>query len=176
MRNNKNEFNLWGDWNVCTFELLWLFFAKKQFFRKSPRPSLLIKRAALGNLKASFHCTHWHRFFPLKKAFFYLSVSCKERLFSKTYPSFLTVKEGSTSHLGLLSSGEKTETALLGAQNRYALRLAGHQSPRQIVRDGTAGGQLAITCWLRPPFLFLIAVSLCACRHSNEEYYFLFYF
>ena len=58
--------------------------AKKQFFRKSPRPSFLIKRAALGNLKASFHCTHWHRFFPLKKAF------------SKTYPSFLTLKEGST--------------------------------------------------------------------------------
>jgi len=28
-------------------------------------------------------------------------------LFSKTYPSFLTVKEGSTSHLGLLPSGEK---------------------------------------------------------------------
>ena len=51
---------------------------------KSPRPSLLIKRAALGNLKASFQCTHWHRFFPLKKAF------------SKTYPSFLTLKEGST--------------------------------------------------------------------------------
>ena len=25
-----------------------------------------------------------------------------------------------------------------GAQNRYAIRLAGHQSPRQIVRDGTA--------------------------------------
>ena len=23
---------------------------------------------------------------------------------------------------------------------------------------------------LRPPFLFLIAVSLCACRRSNEEY------
>jgi len=32
--------------------------------------------------------------------------------FSKTYPSFLTIKEGSTSHLGLLSSGEKKETAL----------------------------------------------------------------
>ena len=57
---------------------------KKEFFLKSPRPSFLIKRAALGNLKASFHCTHWHRFFPLKKAF------------SKTYPSFLTLKEGST--------------------------------------------------------------------------------
>ena len=71
------------------------------------------KRAALGNLKASFHCTHWHRFFPLKKAF------------SKTYPSFLTLKEGSTSHLGLLPSGKKTE--MRGAQNRYALRLAVHQ-------------------------------------------------
>ena len=31
---------------------------------------------------------------------------------SKTYPSFLTVKEGSTSHLGLLPSGKKKETAL----------------------------------------------------------------
>ena len=111
--------------------------------------------------------------FLVDKGFFLpLRLSCKERLFSKTYPSFLTLKEGSTSHLGLLSSGEKKETALLGARNRYALRLAGHQSPRQIVRDETAGGQLAITCWLRPPFLFLIAVSLCTCRRSNEEYYF----
>ena len=33
-------------------------------------------------------------------------------LFSKTYPSFLTVKEGSTSHLGLLPTGKKRETAL----------------------------------------------------------------
>ena len=89
---------------------------------------MLIKRAALGNLKASFHCTHWHRFFPLKKACFYLSVSpARKDFFSKTYPSFLTVKEGSTSHLGLLSSGEKKETALLGARNRYAIRLADHQ-------------------------------------------------
>ena len=48
---------------------------------------------------------------------------------------------------GTETSGEKKETALLGARNRYALRLAGHQSPRQIVRDGTAGGQLAITCY-----------------------------
>ena len=47
--------------------------------------------------------------------------------FSKINPSFFTIKEGSTSHLGLLSSGEKKETALLGARNRYALRLADHQ-------------------------------------------------
>ena len=66
--------------------------------------------------------------FPIKKGIFLpLRLSCKERLFSKTYPSFLTLKEGSTSHLGLLSSGEKKETALLGARNRYALRLADHQ-------------------------------------------------
>ena len=75
---------------------------------------------------------------PFVLIFLPLRLSRKERLFSKTYPSFLTLKEGSTSHLGLLSSGEKKETALLGARNRYALRLAGHQSPRQIVRDGTA--------------------------------------
>ena len=46
---------------------------------------------------------------------------------SKISPSFLTVKEGFTSLLGLLSSGEKKETALLGARDRYALRLADHQ-------------------------------------------------
>ena len=32
--------------------------------------------------------------------------------FSKTYPSFLTLKEGSTSLLGLLPSGKKRKTAL----------------------------------------------------------------
>ena len=62
----------------------------------------------------------------------------KVGVFSKTYPSFLTLKEGSTSHLGLLPSGKKRETALLGARNRYAIRLAGPQSPRHILRDGTA--------------------------------------
>ena len=61
------------------------------FFRKSPRPSLPLKRAP-----------------PLTPT--------------------------------LSPSGEREETALLGARNRYALRMAGHQSPRQIVRDGTAGG------------------------------------
>ena len=47
--------------------------------------------------------------------------------FSKTYPSFLTLKEGSTSHPCPLSSGAREETDLLGARNRYALRLADHQ-------------------------------------------------
>ena len=47
--------------------------------------------------------------------------------FSKTYPSFLTLKEGSTFHPCPLSSGAREETALLGARNRFALRLADHQ-------------------------------------------------
>ncbi len=36
------------------------------------------------------------------------------------------------------SRNGKDVTALLGARNRYAIRLAGHQSPRQVLRDGTA--------------------------------------
>ena len=61
-----------------------------------------------------------------------------ERVFSKITPSLFTLKEGSTSHPDPLSSGAREETALLGARNRFALRLAGHQSPRHILRDGTA--------------------------------------
>ena len=53
----------------------------------------------------------------------------RSKVCSKIIPSFFTIKEGSTSHLGLLPSGKKRETALLGARNRFALRLAGHQSP-----------------------------------------------
>ena len=48
-------------------------------------------------------------------------------LFSKITPSLFTLKEGSTSHPDPLSSGAREKTALLGARNRYALRLADHQ-------------------------------------------------
>ena len=78
----------------------------------------------------------------------YWRVYCPfELFFSKTYPSFLTVKEGSTSHLGLLPSGKKRETALLGARNRYALRLADHQRSGQVVRDGTAWDGITTSCY-----------------------------
>ena len=40
---------------------------------------------------------------------------------------------------GTETSGAREETALLGAQNRYALRMADQSGLRQIVRDGTAG-------------------------------------
>ena len=46
----------------------------------------------------------------------------------------------------LSPSGEREETALLGARNRYALRMADHQRSRQIVRDGTA--LLLLACGL----------------------------
>ena len=45
-------------------------------------------------------------------------------LFSKIIPSFFTIKEGSTSHLGLLPSGKKRKPLLPVALNRFALRLA----------------------------------------------------
>ena len=62
--------------------------------------------------------------------------------FSKITPSLFTLKEGSTSHPDPLSSGAREKTALLGARNRYVLRLVGHQSPRHLVRAGTAWGKL----------------------------------
>ena len=37
---------------------------------------------------------------------------------------------------------------------------------------GRAGGAWGAAYWLRPPFLFPTAVSLCTCRRSNEEYCF----
>ena len=34
-------------------------------------PSFLVDKASYTRqFESSFHCTHWHRFFPLKKAFF----------------------------------------------------------------------------------------------------------
>ena len=73
--------------------------------------------------------------------------------FSKITPSLFTLKEGSTSHLGLLPSGKKRETALLGARNRFALRLADHQrsSPCYAGWDrlAVAGGDLMLHQSLR---------------------------
>ncbi len=55
-------------------------------------------------------------------------------------------KEGSTSTPSPSSSEGGDVTALLGARNRFALRLADHQRSRQIVRDGTA--LLLLACGL----------------------------
>ena len=58
------------------------------------------------------------------------------------------MKRGSLTHSQALALSKRARdvTAPPVALNRYALRLAGHQSPRQFfVRDGTAGGRLAKT-------------------------------
>ena len=126
---------------LCGIRWCFILFCSSLQYRSSKiNPAFFVDKASCTRQFESELSLHsLASLFPIKKGFFLpLRLSCKERLFSKTYPSFLTVKEGSTSHLGLLSSGEKKETALLGARNRYALRLAGHQSPRHVVRDGTA--------------------------------------
>jgi hypothetical protein len=74
--------------------------------------------------------------------------------FSKTHPSSLTLKGGSTFHpdplqwslhplrfprlRGTETSGAREKTALLGARNRFAIRLADQSGLRHILRDGTA--------------------------------------
>ena len=58
--------------------------------------------------------------------------------FSKIIPSFFTIKEGSTSHLGLLSSGKKRKTALRCSEPlRYKV--------------GGPSKVCAMFCGLRPP-------------------------
>ena len=59
--------------------------------------------------------------------FFFDKAGCTRCFFSKTHQSSLTLKGGSTSHLGLLPSGKKRKPLLLAALNRYAIRLADHQ-------------------------------------------------
>ena len=59
-----------------------------------------------------------------------------------TRPSHPSLIGGSLPHTQSLtlfhSKRARDVTALLYALNRFALRLAGHQSPRHVVRDGTA--------------------------------------
>ena len=98
-------------------------------------------------------------FLLLKKAFFYLSVSPARKDFFRK-PTFnslcdpfgspyrgqkpsLPLRKAPPLTPTLSPSGEREETALLGARNRFALRLADHQRSRQIVRDGTAWVLLA---------------------------------
>ena len=75
------------------------------FFENPPVLPLLIKLAALGNLKVNFHCAHWHSFFPLRKAPPLISV-----FFNSLYDPF-----------GSPCRGQKR------CSNRYAIRMADHQ-------------------------------------------------
>ncbi len=77
----------------------------RDFFENHPVPLLLIKQAALGNLKANFHCAHLHNLSPQGTGD--VPTALLGAIFSKTHQSSLTLKGGSTSHLGLLPSGKK---------------------------------------------------------------------
>ena len=73
---------------------------------------------------------------------------------SKTHQSSLTLKGGSTSHLGLLPSGKKRKPLLLVAQNHFILWLADHQRStpaaelRFFVRDEPHGHTIQDVCCL----------------------------
>ena len=87
-----------------------------------------------------------------------LCLPLAKRIFSKTYPSFLTLKEGSTSHPCPLSSGAREETALLGARNRFALRLADHQRSSPTCAD-----------WDRMDIVGLTSCIFQCCAEKLEE-------
>ena len=73
---------------------------------------------------------------------------------SKTYPSFLTVKEGSTSHLGLLPSGKKRKTALRCSEPlRYKV--------------GGPSKVFAKLCGMGPPYYSLLWNRLANVRGST---------
>ena len=81
---------LWGDWRVCTFELLWLFFGKGV-------------------------------------------------VFSKTYPSFLTLKEGSTFLTKPLFPQGREDVTALRCSEPLRSKVGGPSKPfAMVVRDGTA--------------------------------------
>ena len=91
-------------------------------------------------------------FSKITPSLFFDKASCTRQFESElslhSLASLFPLKEGSTSHLGLLqwslhplrfprlrgteTSGKKRETALLGARNRYALRLADQSGLRQV--------------------------------------------
>ena len=68
---------------------------------------------------------------------------------SKTHQSSLTLKGGSTSHLGLLPSGKKRKPLLLVALNHFILWLADHQR-------STPAAELRFLCGDEPALLGLL--------------------
>ena len=76
--------------------------------------------------------------FPFVLIFLPLRLSCKESSTSNQAFSIVFTTP-SVPLIGDRNLRKKDVTALLGARNRYAIRLAGHQSSRHILRDGTAG-------------------------------------
>ena len=89
------------------------------------------------------------RFFRKTNSF---SLNLNEGFFSKTHQSSLTLKGGSTSHLGLLPSGKKRKPLLLVALNRFTIWMADHQRSTPaaelqfFVRDKPQGHTMLDAC------------------------------
>ena len=79
-----------------------------------------------------------------------LRLSCKESSTFSPSPSLIVFTTPSVPLVGDRNLRRKDVTALLGAQNRYALRLAGHQNPRH----GCAG-------WDRLGYELTLVVLVC---------------
>ena len=150
-------------------------------------PSFLVDKASCTRQFESELSLHsLASLFPIKEGIFSNpSVSLSKGSSTSNQAFSIVFTTPSVPLVGDRNLRRKDVTALLGAQNRYALRLTDQSGLRHIVRDGTAWLLWGSACnyivesecmegayRLRPPYLFLIAVSLCTCRHSNEEYYF----
>ena len=85
------------------------------FFLKSPRPSFIDKAGCTRQFESELSLRSFAQLFPINEGFF------------ENHQSSLTLKGGSTSHLGLLPSGKKRKPLLLVARNHFILWLADHQ-------------------------------------------------
>ena len=94
----------------------------------------------------------------------------KEVIFSKTYPSFLTLKEGSTFFTKPLFPQGREDVTVLRCSEPLRYKVGG---PKRSSPCFAGWDRLTIACLVGLLFLFLIAVSLCTGRRSNEEYCFI---
>ena len=137
---------LWGDWNVCVIESPRSSLDKRRIFRKSPRPSLPLKRAPPFSPSLSsmvFTPPSGPPFVGDRNPQGRENVTALQCYICPTCPS---PAGGSLTHSQALALSKRARdvTALLGARNRYALWMAGHQSPRQIL------------CGMGPPYYSLL--------------------
>ena len=108
--------------------------------------------------------------FLVDKGFFLpLRLSCKESSTFLTKPLFPQEREDVTA----LRCSEPLRYKVGGPSKVFA-KLCG-MGPHGLLWGSACNYIVESECMegayrLRPPFLFLIAVSLCACRRSNEEY------
>ena len=105
-------------------------------------PSFLVDKASCTRQFESELSLHSPAsLFPIKEGIFSNpSVSLSKGSSTSNQAFSIVFTTPSVPLVGDRNLRRKDVTALLGARNRYAIRLAGHQSPRHVLRDGTAWG------------------------------------